>query len=230
MALAERWWDPDGEFKPLHRLNPVRLAYVRDRLAARFGRDPAAPRPLAGLRLVDVGCGGGLLCEPLARLGADVTGIDAGEENVRVAALHAEEAGLEIDYRCTAAETLAAAGERFDAVVSMEVIEHVADPAPFVRACGRLLNPGGALALATLNRTLKSFALAIVAAEYVLGWLPRGTHQWDRFVRPSELARHLREAGLDLADLTGVTYDPLTGEWRQDTDTQVNYLAFAVKD
>ncbi len=228
-ALAGKWWDTEGEFAPLHRLNPVRLAYIRERLVARFDLDPASMQPLAGLRIVDVGCGGGLLSEPLARMGASVTGLDAGGENIAAARRHAEAMGLEIDYRHATAESLVAAGERFDAVVSMEVLEHVADLGLFVGTCVDLVRPGGALVLATLNRTLKSYALAIVGAEYVLRWLPRGTHRWDRFVRPSELARHLRAAGANLEDVTGVTYDALADRWRESRDTDVNYMAFAVK-
>jgi len=229
-ALAEEWWDPDGKFRPLHRLNPVRLRFIRDHLCRRFNRDSEAARPLAGLRLVDIGCGGGLLCEPLARLGARVTGIDAAERNIAVAALHAEESGLEIDYRHASAEALAAAGESFDAVLNMEVVEHVADVAAFLSASAALLAPGGAMILATLNRTPKSFLLAIVGAEYVLRWLPRGTHDWRRFLRPSELAGHLRSAGLEVTELTGVVYNPLNDSWRQTRNLDVNYMVLAVKD
>jgi 2-polyprenyl-6-hydroxyphenyl methylase / 3-demethylubiquinone-9 3-methyltransferase len=184
-AMAEAWWDPDGKFRPLHRLNPARLTYVRDSCAARFQRDAKGVRPLADLGLIDIGCGGGLLCEPLARLGARVTGIDAGERNIAIARNHAAESELQIDYREATAESLAAAGERFDVVLSMEVVEHVADPAGFLAACAALVAPGGLLIVATLNRTAKSFALAIVGAEYLLRWVPRGTHDWRRFLRPS---------------------------------------------
>jgi 2-polyprenyl-6-hydroxyphenyl methylase/3-demethylubiquinone-9 3-methyltransferase len=229
-ALAEAWWDPEGEFKPLHRLSPVRLAFVRDRLAAQFGRDPLSDRPLAGLRVVDVGCGGGLLAEPMARLGATVTGIDAAERGIRVARLHARESGLDIDYRVATAEALAAAGERFDVVLTLEVVEHVADLGGFLDACCALVRPGGAMAVATLNRTLKAFALAIVGAEYLLRWLPVGTHEWAKFVRPSELAAALRRNGMQLAELTGVRYDPLADRWHlAPRDLDVNYMAFAVK-
>ncbi len=229
-AMAAEWWDPEGKFRPLHRFNPVRLGFIRDRVAARFGRDPLAPRPLAGLRLLDIGCGGGLIAEPMARLGAEVVGADAAERSIAVARLHAEQSGLGIDYRCTTAEGLAAAGESFDVVLSLEVVEHVADLDAFVAACGTLVRPGGLMVVATLNRTLKAFALAVVGAEYVLGWLPRGTHDWNRFVRPHELARALRAAGLNLAEVTGVTYNPLTDEWRLGRDTDVNYLAVALKE
>ncbi len=233
-ALAGEWWDPAGKFAPLHRLNPARLTFIRDRIAAHRGRDPLAERPLAGLRVLDIGCGGGLLCEPLARLGARVTGIDAAERNVTVAAEHAAEAGLDIDYRHSTAEDLATgttSGNRFDLILNMEVVEHVADVAAFLQASAALVAPGGAMALATLNRTPKSFALAIVGAEYILRWLPRGTHDWRRFLRPSELVASLRAAGLETRELTGVTYNPLTGAWRLTPhDLDVNYMVFAVKE
>ena len=224
-AMAEAWWDPAGKFRPLHRLNPTRLGYIRDRAAARFGRDPLGPRPLAGLRLVDIGCGGGLLCEPLTRLGARVSGIDAGERNIAIAQRHAGEGELDIDYRQATAEALAAAGERFDIVLSMEVVEHVGDPAGFMAACAQLVAPGGLLIVATLNRTAKSFAFAIVGAEYLLRWLPRGTHDWRRFLRPSELAALVRPHGLKLAEAVGVVYSPLADKWRlADDDLDVNYM------
>ncbi len=232
-ASAEEWWDPAGRFGSLHRLNPVRLAFIRNRVATHAGRAPLAERPLQGLRLLDVGCGGGLLAEPLARLGAEVVGIDASPENVEVAALHAAASGLAIDYRPTSAEALAedlaAPGAGFDAVVNMEVVEHVADAAAFLHASAALVRPGGAMVLATLNRTPKAFALAIVGAEYVLGWLPRGTHDWRRFLRPSEVAALLRDGGLEIAELTGVAYNPLTATWRLARDLDVNYMVFAVK-
>ena len=232
-ASAEEWWDPAGKFRSLHRLNPVRLAFIRDRVAAHAGRDPLAERPLQGLRLLDIGCGGGLLAEPLARLGAEVVGIDASPANVEVAALHAAQSGLAIDYRQTSAEAFAedltAAGARFDVVVNMEVVEHVADAAVFLHASAALVRPGGAMVLATLNRTPKAFALAIVGAEYVLGWLPRGTHDWRRFLRPSEVAALLRDGGIEIAELTGVAYNPLTAAWHLARDLDVNYMVFAVK-
>ena len=230
-ALAESWWDSEGPFRPLHRFNPVRIRFIRDRLASHFNRDPLAPEPLAGLRLLDIGCGGGLLTEPLTRLGATVVGIDATEKNIRIAALHAEQGGLSIDYRHTTAEALDEAGERFDAVLNMEVVEHVADVDAFLTASGNLVGTGGLMIAATLNRTAKSFALAIVGAEYVLRWLPRGTHDWRRFVRPSELAAGLRHAGMTVTSLTGVVFNPLTGIWSlSERDLDVNYMAVAVRN
>lgn len=227
-AMAEAWWDPDGKFRPLHRFNPVRLAYIRDRLCSHFGRDPKDERPLAGLRLLDIGCGGGLLSEPLARLGAEMTGLDAAEKNIRIASLHAAESKLDIDYRHATAEDLAAAGESFDAVLNMEVVEHVADVDSFLGASAALVRPGGVMVVATLNRTPKSFLLAIVGAEYVLRWLPRGTHEWRRFVRPSELSQGLRRAGLEIAEMTGVAFNPLTDRWRlAPRDLDVNYMILA---
>ncbi len=229
-AMADDWWDPEGPFAPLHRLNPVRLQYIRDKVVARFGLDDTAIRVFDGLRMVDVGCGGGLLSEPMARLGADLTAIDAGEETVAAAAGHASRMGLAIDYRHTTAEALAHAGEQFDVVVSMEVLEHVADPGLFVRSCAALVKPGGLMLLATINRTLKSYAFAIVGAEYVLRWLPQGTHHWDKFIRPAELARFLRSAGMSLEDLAGVVYSPMDNSWRKSRDVDVNYMACAVRD
>jgi 2-polyprenyl-6-hydroxyphenyl methylase/3-demethylubiquinone-9 3-methyltransferase len=227
--LAAHWWDETGPLAPLHKLNPIRLGYVRDRICGHLGRDPLAAQPLAGLAAVDVGCGGGLLCEPLARLGAAVTGIDLAAASIAAAADHARAAGLAIDYRLAAAEDLVAERARFELVCAMEVVEHVADPAGFLAACAALVRPGGGLVLATLNRTFRAFALGIVAAEYVLGWLPRGTHQWSRFVRPSEAARPLRRGGLRIDDLSGVVYDPLRDRFRLSRDTAVNYMLFATR-
>jgi 2-polyprenyl-6-hydroxyphenyl methylase / 3-demethylubiquinone-9 3-methyltransferase len=231
-AMAEEWWDPDGKFRPLHQLNPARLSFIRDRVCAHVGRDPKAERPLHDLRILDIGCGGGLLCEPLTRLGARVTGVDAAEKNVQVARAHAAQSGLDIDYRHAAAEDLAADEEsdRYDVVLNMEVLEHVADVAGFLATSAALVKPGGATVVATLNRTPKSFMLAIVGAEYVLRWLPRGTHDWRKFLRPSELAAHLRRAGMEIAEMTGVEYNPLAASWRLTGDLDVNYMVFATKD
>jgi 2-polyprenyl-6-hydroxyphenyl methylase/3-demethylubiquinone-9 3-methyltransferase len=227
--LAAEWWDPNGKFAVLHKFNPVRLAYIRDHVTARFARDPMGPRPLKGLRVLDIGCGGGLLSEPMARLGADVVAIDPSEKNIATARVHAEETGLAIDYRAATAEELERGGERFDVILNMEVIEHVLDPAVFVAVCGGMLKPGGIMFVATINRTLKSFAFAIIGAEYVLGWLPRGTHHWEKFITPEELDRQLAAAGLKRVDLTGVIYNPLTGSWSRSRDADVNYMAVVDK-
>ncbi len=229
-ALAHSWWDPNGKMKELHRMNPLRIGFIRDRFAAAHGRDPLAHRPLAGLRIVDVGCGGGLSSEPLARLGAEVTGIDASQEGIGVARLHAAERDLDIDYRQTTAEALAESGETFDAVVALEIVEHVADVASFLGALSRLARPGAPLVMSTLNRTPKSFALGIVAAEYVLGIVPRGTHNWRQFLKPSELARGLRDQGFAVEEIRGMVYSPLKGDWSlSDRDLDVNYLLAAAK-
>ncbi len=228
-AMADEWWDPSGKFKPLHKFNPVRLGYIRDRIAQHFGRDPLAAKPLAGLRLLDIGCGGGLIAEPMARLGATVVAIDASAKNIGIASNHAARMGLAIDYRHATAEDLVAAGEQFDAVLSLEVVEHVADVNGFLGSCGALVRPGGALVVATLNRTPKAFLLAIVGAEYVLGWLPRGTHEWKKFVRPGEIADALRAPGLAVTHMTGVAFNPVLDTWRLARDLDVNYMAFAVK-
>lgn len=225
--LAEEWWNPDGKFRPLHRFNPIRLGYIRDKICARFDRDPTADRPLKGLRLVDIGTGGGLVAEPLARLGASVMGVDASARNIGIARLHAEGQGLAIDYRCAAAADLVAAGEVFDVVLSLEVLEHVADRGAFVQDCASLMKPDGMMIVATLNRTPKSFLLGKVAAEYVLRWLPAGTHDWRKFVRPSELAADLRRSGLRIADLKGVVYSPLSDRFSLSADIDVNYMALA---
>jgi 2-polyprenyl-6-hydroxyphenyl methylase / 3-demethylubiquinone-9 3-methyltransferase len=224
-ALAEAWWDPAGKFRPLHRLNPVRLAYIRDRATARFGREPLTPRPLAGLCLVDIGCGGGLLSEPLARMGAKVTGIDAAEMSIAAARRHAEESELEIDYRQETAEALVETGARFEIVLAMEIVEHVGDVAGFMAAAATLVAPGGLLIISTLNRTAKSFALAILGAEYLLRWLEPGTHDWRRFLKPSEVAAAVRPHGLALVDAVGVVYSPLSDKWRlAASDLDVNYM------
>jgi 2-polyprenyl-6-hydroxyphenyl methylase/3-demethylubiquinone-9 3-methyltransferase len=225
--LGGDWWDANGPFKPLHRLNPVRLTYIRDRLCAKFGRDAKAAQSLAGLSVADVGCGGGLVCEPLARLGAHVTGIDPGEEAIAAAKAHAEAGGIDIGYEVATAEDLVARGRSFDAVLLLEVVEHVPDVPAFLTAVAPLVKPDGLMILSTLNRTLKSYALAIVGAEYILRWIPIGTHQWDRFVTPEELRSALRGAGMTLTDTTGLVYDPFADEWRLSSDTDVNYFATA---
>ncbi|MDF2812028.1 MAG: bifunctional 3-demethylubiquinol 3-O-methyltransferase/2-polyprenyl-6-hydroxyphenol methylase [Microvirga sp.] len=225
--IAETWWDPKGPMKVLHRFNPVRLAYIRDEACRRFGRDPRSARSLEGLSILDVGCGGGVLSEPLARLGARVTGLDPAPTNISVARLHAERAGLTVDYRNETVESVVAKGETFDIVLAMEVVEHVADVQAFVDACAKAVKPGGCLAMATLNRTAKSFAFAIVGAEYLLGWLPKGTHEWEKFVRPDELHTALHVAGLIVSDETGVAYNPLTGAWSLSRDMGVNYMLLA---
>jgi 2-polyprenyl-6-hydroxyphenyl methylase/3-demethylubiquinone-9 3-methyltransferase len=231
-AMADAWWDPTGKFKPLHRLNPVRVRFIRDRLAAGLGRNPEQPEPLRGLSILDIGCGGGLLAEPLARLGAEVTGIDAAERNIAIARRHAESVGVGVKYLPCTAEDLAAnlgqnVGSKFDAVLAMEIVEHVADLDTFFKAAAAMLKPDGKMFVATLNRTVKSFAFAIVGAEYVLRWLPRGTHDWRRFMRPSELARHLRSHGLDMKELAGVSYDPIGDSFSIGRDCGVNYMSVA---
>lgn len=223
--MAESWWDPAGKFRPLHRLNPVRVAFIRDRVAAHFGRDAGVDEPLTGLSLVDIGCGGGLLTEPMARLGATATGVDATRRNVEVARLHAEQTGLKIAYLPCAAEDLVASGQQFDVVLAMEVVEHVADVEAFLGALSKLVKPGGLLFMATMSRTVKSYAMAIIGAEYVLRWLPRGTHDWNRFIRPSELARGLRHHDLAITELTGVGYNPLKDTFHLSRDLDVNYMA-----
>jgi 2-polyprenyl-6-hydroxyphenyl methylase/3-demethylubiquinone-9 3-methyltransferase len=227
--LAATWWDPRGKMGVLHKFNPVRLGFIKEAACQRFGRDPKRLDSLSGLRLLDIGCGGGLLCEPLARLGADVVGADPAAANIEAARLHAAQGGLAIDYRVTTAEALADAGERFDIVLAMEVVEHVADMPLFVKRCAEMVKPGGLMVAATLNRTIKSFALAIVGAEYVLGWLPRGTHQWDKFVTPDELEAAIEKNGLEIVDETGVIYNLLADRWQISTDMDVNYMVAAEK-
>ncbi len=226
-ALAAEWWNPKGKFRPLHQIGPVRLSFARDRITRHFERESGGLRPLAGLRILDIGCGGGLIAEPLARMGAKVTGIEPKEANIKAAIAHAAPQGLDIDYRVATAEQLVAAGETFDAVVCLEVVEHVPDVAAFVKTCAALVTPRGVMVLSTINRTLKSFALAIVGAEYVLRWLPVGTHQWDRFITPAELQDHLAKAGMTMGQAEGMIYNPLADRWSLSTDTDVNYLTSA---
>lgn len=224
-AMAAEWWDPNGKFRPLHLMNPLRLDYIADQIAAEYGRDRRGPRPFDGLRLLDIGCGGGLVSEPMARLGADMVGADATAVNIGVARAHAEQQGLEIDYRATTAEALVAAGEGFDVVLALEIVEHVADPAAFVATCHDLLRPGGLLILSTLNRTARSFGAAIIGAEWIMRWLPRGTHDWARFITPDELAAQAQAAGLTVVDRKGMVFNPITFGWSlSDRDLAVNYI------
>ena len=227
--LAEKWWDADGEFRPLHQLNPARLGFICNCLYTHFDLDPASKRPLQGLSLIDVGCGGGLLTEPMCRLGATVTGIDAGAETIDAARHHAEAVGLDINYRHTLPEDIDHVRQKFDVVLNMEVVEHVADRALFLKIAASLVKPGGAMVLSTLNRTLKSLALAKIGAEYVFRWLPAGTHDWRNFVRPSELANDLEPHGMTLRKLTGLTYSPIDGTWRESRDLDINYMMFTSK-
>ena len=227
--LSGQWWDARGPMAALHKFNPVRLAYIRDRAAQHFGRDPKRLDSLAGLRVLDIGCGGGILSEPLARLGASVVGADPSDSNIAVAQHHAAQSGLGIDYRNTSAEALAEAGESFDVVLAMEVVEHVTDVGLFVGVAVEMVKPTGLMFVATLNRNMKSFALAIVGAEYILRWLPRGTHQWDKFVTPNELEIAIEQSGLQITDETGVMYNLLADRWQLTTDMDVNYMVVAQK-
>ncbi|MFV0301400.1 MAG: bifunctional 2-polyprenyl-6-hydroxyphenol methylase/3-demethylubiquinol 3-O-methyltransferase UbiG, partial [Paracoccus sp. (in: a-proteobacteria)] len=224
-AMAAEWWDPNGKFKPLHMLNPTRLDYIISRIGAEFGRDARSLRPFEGLRILDIGCGGGLLTEPMARLGAEVVGAVAVERNISVAGLHAEQQGLQIDYRATTAEALAGAGERFDTVLALEIVEHVADPADFVATCAALTRPEGIMIVSTLNRTPKSFGAAIVGAEWIMRWLPRGTHEWHRFITPEELAGMMAAAGMPAIDRRGMVFNPIRWDWSlSERDLSVNYI------
>ncbi|HCO54454.1 MAG TPA: bifunctional 3-demethylubiquinol 3-O-methyltransferase/2-polyprenyl-6-hydroxyphenol methylase [Pelagibacterium sp.] len=227
--MAEEWWDPNGKFKPLHKFNPVRLAYIREKVIAHFGLDDKAMRPFTGLTLLDIGCGGGLLCEPMARLGATVVGADAGEKNVKIASLHAEQSGLDIDYRATTSEDLAAAGEQFDVVLNMEVVEHVADVPLYLESCCKLVKPGGLMFVATINRTARAYALAIVGAERVLRWLPKGTHSYEKLVTPEEITSITGRNAMQVVDRTGVTFNPLKNEWGKSRDMAVNYMLLLEK-
>lgn len=229
-AMAAEWWDPKGKFRPLHKFNPVRLGFIRDTIEAHFGLSPSARRPFDGLRVLDIGCGGGLVSEPMTRLGAAVTAVDASEANIKTAMTHAEQGRLDIDFRAGTVEALIEADEApFDVVLNLEVVEHVADPAQFLKDCASLVKPGGLMIVATLNRTAKAFALAIVGAEYVLGWLPRGTHEFEKFLRPDEIERPMSAAGLTVQPPQGVSFNPITDQWRLSDDTKVNYLMVAAR-
>ena len=228
-AMAAEWWDPTGKFKPLHKFSPVRLSYIKEKVCERFGRDPKSAKAFEGLRCLDIGCGGGLLSEPMARLGADVVGADPSTVNIEIAKLHMQKSGLDIDYRAETAEELAAAGETFDVVFNMEVVEHVADVPLFLSETARMVRPGGLMFVATINRTLKAYALAIVGAEYVLRWLPKGTHSYEKLVRPEEIQGPLAASGMDIIDRTGVTYNPLSDSWNRSRDMDVNYMLLAAR-
>jgi 2-polyprenyl-6-hydroxyphenyl methylase/3-demethylubiquinone-9 3-methyltransferase len=228
-AISDAWWDPMGDFRPLHQLNPERLEFIRDHVARHFGLDPLKDRPFKGLNILDIGCGGGLLTEPMRRLGATVTGIDADKKAITIARAHAKKSGLDIAYHHRLPEDLGREKQRFDVVLNMEVVEHVADLEAFLMAAGGLVRPSGVMVLSTINRTLKALALAKIGAEYVLRWLPRGTHDWRKFVRPSELRGGLEKAGVEITDIKGLVYNPLFDHWRLSGDLAVNYLAFAVK-
>ncbi|MGN6514506.1 MAG: bifunctional 2-polyprenyl-6-hydroxyphenol methylase/3-demethylubiquinol 3-O-methyltransferase UbiG [Rhizomicrobium sp.] len=225
--MAAQWWDPGGKFAPLHKFNPVRLRFIRETAAAHFAREGSSLRPFEGLSLLDIGCGGGLLSEPAAKMGFAVTGVDPSEKNIGTARAHAAQSGVAVDYRASNAEALAADGATFDVVLNMEVVEHVADLRAYLRTCAGLVKPGGIMFVATLNRTLKALALAKVMAEYILRWLPPGTHDWDKFVTPSELSAMLEDAGLKILKTQGVAFDPLGWNWRLSGDTDVNYMVVA---
>jgi 2-polyprenyl-6-hydroxyphenyl methylase/3-demethylubiquinone-9 3-methyltransferase len=222
--MAADWWNPTGKFKPLHKFNPVRLSYIRDTVIEHFGLDATSAKPFAGLRFLDIGCGGGLLSEPMARLGAEVVGADASETNIEVAKIHAAQSGLDIDYRATTSETLEAEGETFDVVLNMEVVEHVADVDLYMKSCAAMVRPGGLMFVATINRTLKAFGMAIIGAEHILRWLPKGTHQYERLVTPQELEAALAGTGVDIVRRSGVSFNPLADEWRLSRDMDVNYM------
>lgn len=228
-AMAAEWWDPTGKFRPLHKFNPVRIAYIRDKVTEHFGRDPKSHRPLEGLRLLDIGCGGGLLSEPMARMGASVLGADASEKNIGIAKAHAEQSGVVVDYRAVTAEALAADDEKFDIVLNMEVVEHVSDVPFFIETCATMVKPGGLMFVATINRTFKAAALAIVAAENILRWLPRGTHQYEKLVRPEEIEGPLNSAGMQVIARTGVFFNPLQNQWNLSRDMDVNYMLLATR-
>lgn len=227
--LAKEWWNPRGKFAPLHKFNPTRLKFIRDQAAQHFARDLKRLKPFEALSLLDIGCGGGLLSEPMARMGFQVTGADASEDNIQIAQAHAAQSGVKVDYRFTTAEALAAAGESFDIVLNMEVIEHVADPELYLRSCAALVKPGGLMFVATLNKTMKSLMLGKMAAEYVLGWVPAGSHDWAKFIPPAKLHQMLKDVDLEVATTRGVTFDVLTWDWRLSADTDINYMVVAEK-
>lgn len=228
-AMAEQWRDPKGKFKPIHKFNPVRLAYIREAVLGHFGRDGSVMRPFEGLRVLDVGCGGGLLSEPMAKLGATVVGIDAAERNIKIATLHAEQSGVSVDYRATTSEALAGAGNQFDLVLNMEVVEHVDNVPLYMKSCADLVAPGGLMLTATLNRTARALAFAVFGAEYVLGWLPKGTHDWKKFLTPDEIKALIERNGMRVTAETGLVYHPLADEWRKSRDMGINYMVLAEK-
>lgn len=228
-AIAQEWWDPNGKFKPLHKFNPSRLAYIREQILFHFDLDGNKREPFKKISVLDIGCGGGLLCEPMARLGANITGADASEKNIAIAKAHAIEGDLKINYLSTTSEELAAKGKQFDVVLNMEVIEHVSDVPLYLASCAKLLKPGGIMFISTLNRTAKSFALAIIGAEYILGWLPKGTHTYNKFLTPDEIISMLRRNDLKLKDKCGITYSPLKDKWRKSKDMSVNYMLLMEK-
>jgi 2-polyprenyl-6-hydroxyphenyl methylase/3-demethylubiquinone-9 3-methyltransferase len=223
-AMAAEWWSPTGKFRPLHKQNPTRLAFIRENIIAHFGLDEKAQSPFESMKMLDIGCGGGLICEPMTRMGASMTGADASEVNIGIASTHAKENGLEIDYRATTAESLAEAGEQFDVVLAMEVVEHVSDVPLFIKACTSMVKPGGLMFMSTLNRTMKSWALAIVGAEYILRWLPVGTHQWDKFVTPDELEAAFTDTALTMTKKEGMIYNPILDRWSRGSDMDINYM------
>jgi len=228
-AMAAEWWSPTGKFRPLHKFNPVRLAYIKKQVCQHFNIDPSKPKPFEGLRILDIGCGGGLLCEPMSRLGAEIVGADASEVNIEVAKIHAMQTGVTVDYRATTSEDLAAAGEKFDIILNMEVVEHVADVDLFMASCCEMVKPGGLMFMATINRTAKARMLAIFMAEKVLRWLPVGTHEFEKLVKPEELEEAFAKGGMSLLDESGVTYNPVLDRWSKSKDMDVNYMMLAAK-
>ena len=228
-AIAAEWWSPTGKFRPLHKFNPVRLAYIKEQVCQHFKLDPSKPKPFKGLRILDIGCGGGLLCEPMSRLGAEIVGADASETNIEVAKIHAEQTGVTVDYRATTSEALAAEGEQFDIILNMEVVEHVADVDLFMASCCEMVKPSGLMFIATINRTAKARMLAIFMAEKVLRWLPVGTHEFEKLVKPEELEEAFTKGGMSLLDESGVTYNPVLDRWSKSKDMDVNYMMLATK-